>query len=282
VRDLFFLTCGGFRVPAALLKPLGGGATDGAGSVTGRMTNTVAVVVRDGGDVVLVDAGWSREACEDPRGRIGRVRSATLGVRLRPGDCIAAQLEALGIPADRVTTIVATHLHLDHVGGVVDFPNAELAVSQRELDAYWKRTSPGYRVSDLARVGRIRALALDAGPTYGFPASADLFGDGEVVLLDARGHTAGSVGVALRGARGTYVHVGDAVYQSWEMGLSPSGPCLAARVTAWRRLELRRAYASLRACEADPRHPTIVPSHDAEVFARLPQRPCARENSKSL
>jgi glyoxylase-like metal-dependent hydrolase (beta-lactamase superfamily II) len=270
VRDLFFLTCGGFRVPAALVGPR---ISLAPAAQAGRLTNTVAVAVRDDGEVLLVDAGWSREACHDPRGRIGRVRAAALGVRVRGDDAIAAQLEALGVAADRVTTIVATHLHLDHVGGVVDFPNAELAVAQGELDAYWKRTSPGYRVSDLARVGRIRALALDAGPTYGFPASIDVFGDGEVVLLDARGHTAGSVAVALRGPRGTYVHVGDAVYQSWEMGLSPRGPCLAARITAWRRLELRGAYASLRACEADPRRPTLVPSHDAGVFARLPQRP---------
>jgi len=268
VRDLFFLTCGEFRVPPAFVRAPGG---DG----DGRLSNTVAVVVRDRGDVLLVDAGWSRETCADARAGIGLLRAAALGVRVRAQDSIAAQLAAHGIGADRVTTVVATHLHLDHVGGVVDFPNAELALGQRELDAFWKRRSPGYRAADLARVGRIKAVALDAGPTYGFSASADLFGDGEVVLLDARGHTSGSVAVALRGPRGTYVHVGDAVYRTWEMGMSPRGPSLSARLLAWRRSELARTYGALRACEADPRRPVLVPSHDAAVFARLPRAPQA-------
>ena len=268
MRDAFFLSCGEFHAPAALVRPPGR-------TSSGRLSNTVAVVIRDGGDVVLVDAGWSRQTCESPRASLGWLRSTTLGIRVRREDSIAAQLEAFGIGADRVTTVVATHMHLDHVGGVVDFPNAELAVGQRELDAFWKHASQAYRAEDLRRVGRIRALATDAGPTYGFSASSDLFGDGEVVLLDARGHTAGSVAVALRTPRATYVHVGDAVYQSWEMGLSPRGPSVLARLTAWRRRELGRTYDALRACEADPRRPTLVPSHDAEVFARLPHAPAA-------
>ena len=36
-------------------------------------------------------------------------------------------------------------------------------------------------------------------------------------------------------------------------------------------------YASLRACEADPRKPVLVPSHDKEVFERLPHAPAEIE-----
>jgi glyoxylase-like metal-dependent hydrolase (beta-lactamase superfamily II) len=173
-----------------------------------------------------------------------------------------------------VRAIVATHLHLDHVGGVGDFPNAEVVVSQRELKAYWAAPRGSrYRARDLARTGRIRAVSLNGTPTYGFPGSVDPFGQGDVMMLDAHGHTSGSVAVALRGPRGTFVHAGDAVYQSWEFGLSPAGPCLAARQIAWSRPDLARTYGSLRACEADPRRPVVVPSHDAHVFDRLPQRP---------
>jgi glyoxylase-like metal-dependent hydrolase (beta-lactamase superfamily II) len=187
---------------------------------------------------------------------------------------VVAQLRRLGFDPARVRAIVATHLHLDHVGGVGDFPNAEVVVSQRELRAYWEapRTS-GYRARDLARSGRIRALQMSGTPSYGFPGSADPFGHSDIVMLEAYGHTAGSVAVALRGPRGTFVHVGDAVYQSWEFGLSPAGPCLAAGQIVWHRKELARSYARLRSCEADPRRPVVVPSHDAEVFGRLPQRP---------
>jgi glyoxylase-like metal-dependent hydrolase (beta-lactamase superfamily II) len=271
VKDVFFLTCGHFRTPALGIRPPGDRMR------SARMSNTVAVAVRDDGTVVLVDVGWSLETCVDPRGTIGMVSAATMGVRVREADAIALQLRALGIDPLRVRTIVATHLHLDHVGGAVDFPNAEVVVARAELEAFMGKRRPltvGYRAEDLARAGRIRPVLLEAGPTYGFPASCDLFGDGQVVLLDARGHTAGSMAVALRGAQ-TWVHIGDAAYQRWEYGVSPAGPSLTARLLSWNREEQVRTYERIRACEADPRRPVVVPSHDVDVFAALPHAPLA-------
>jgi glyoxylase-like metal-dependent hydrolase (beta-lactamase superfamily II) len=262
VRDLFFLTCGALAAPAFALERRWLGGL--------RLSLTVAVVVRDDGSVALVDAAWSEETCRSPARSLGRAQAAFLGLRTRADDAIAAQLRAHGVDPERVTTIVATHLHLDHVGGVVDFPNAELVCTDRELEAYRTSRSPGYRAADLARGGRVRAVTLDAHPGYGFPATHDLFGDGEVVLLDARGHTRGSLAVALRGPRGTYVHIGDAAYMAWEYGLSPAGPSLLGRVQGWNIGLLKETYARIRACEADPRRPVIVPSHDRGVYAKLP------------
>src|ERR1035438_2301203 len=202
MRDLFFLTCGGFASPGLAIRPLGEAALQ-----TVTMTNTVAVVVRDSGDLVLVDAGWDGATCEAPAREMGRMRALVLGVRLRREDAIASQLRGLGLDPGRVSAIVATHLHLESVSGAIDFPNAEVVVSQSELKAYWDAPRRSlYRARDLARSGRIRALVLDGTPTYGFPGSVDPFGRGDVVMLDARGHSAGSVAVALLGPAGTFVH----------------------------------------------------------------------------
>jgi N-acyl homoserine lactone hydrolase len=278
VRDVFFLSAGWFKIPAAAVKPLAGLSA----FHLVRLSNSVAVIVRDDGDVVLVDCGWSREACAAPGRTIGRLQARLLGMEVKRGDAIVDQLAGVGIAPGRVKTVVATHLHLDHVGGVRDFPNAELVCSDVELSAARVRPpANGYRPADI-ELARVRPVHLGAGPSYGFAASFDLFGDGEVVLLDAHGHTPGLVAVAIR-ARGSaqphapcYVHIGDAAYQSWEWGLSPAGPCAVSRVTAWRMDLLRQRYASLRDCEADPRHPILVPSHDAAVYARLPHAPEAR------
>jgi glyoxylase-like metal-dependent hydrolase (beta-lactamase superfamily II) len=281
MRDVFFLTCGGFVARACAFRPGDGSVRSALGEV--RLSNTVAVAVRTDGELVLVDAGWSQDACADAGGALGRLHARVFGVRVRPEDAIASQLRSLGLAPARVRAIVATHLHLDHVGGVVDFPNAEVIVAQRELKAYWGAPFDfGYRARDLARAGRIRAVTLEAGPTYGFPASADPYGDGEIVLLDARGHTPGSVAVALRSPRGTYVHAGDAAYQRWEYGMSPQGPCLVARLRGRGRGDVSAAYRSLRSCEADPRRPTVVVSHDLETFERLPHVPAGSGDTSEV
>jgi len=233
---------------------------------------TIAVVIRDGGDVVLVDAGFSRQTCADPRRSIGWFYSTVLGIRTGEGCAIVDQLTALGIDPARVRTVVATHLHLDHIGGVVDFPEAELICSEAELAAF-RKTGRGYRKDDLASCERIRPVAMSGPPRLGFPASHDLFGDGQVVLLQAIGHTPGHVAVALRAGETQYVHSGDAADQLWEMGLEPPGPSLQGRLIAWRTDELVRTYELLRTCVADPCRPILVPAHDLSVFARLPQAP---------
>jgi N-acyl homoserine lactone hydrolase len=271
VRDVFFLSSGWFKAPAAVLGPLGRVPS----LHTVRMCNAVAVVVRDDGDVALVDCGWSREACAAPERTIGRMQARLLGMQVKHGDAIIDQLAMAGIARDRVRWIVATHLHLDHVGGACDFPNAEVVCSDVELSAARVRpAASGYRPEDI-EWARMRPVYLGAGPSYGFPASHDLFGDGEVVLLDAHGHTPGLVAVAVRSRDGgrCYVHIGDAAYQAWEWGLSPAGPSALSRTMAWRQDLLRLRYASLRDCEADPRKPVIVPSHDEAVYARLPHAP---------
>jgi len=266
--DTFFLTSGRLRAPGFAfaqrpLKSLLGGLS---------LTNTVAVHLRDNGDVVLVDTGFSEAIFAEPRKTLGIAQARVLGVT--KGDySIARQLEHLGIPRSRVTTVVATHLHRDHISGVVDFPNAELVCSARELESFRSRRSAAYEPRDLERSGRLRPVSLSGSPSYGFPCSLDLMKDGSVVLLDAPGHTSGSVAVALRGQSGTFVHVGDAVYRSWEYARTQSAPSLLAQMTAHDRKALSRTYCFIRACEADPRRPIIVPSHDELVFARLPQSP---------
>lgn len=265
MRDLFFLTCGTMRVPKlGFLPELSFGAMS--------IPLVVAVGVRESGDVVLVDCGWSEEACEDVARVYGRLHSLYLGVRAKRSDAIALQLARLGIDRARVKTIVATHLHLDHVGGAEDFPDAEIVCTDAELSAHRARKSPGYFSRDIVDA-RVRAIALGAAPTYGFPASHDVFGDGEIVLLDARGHTQGSCAVALRSEQHTYVHLGDAVYQAWEHGLSPAGPSRFARITGWSKREQKKTYEHIRACEADPRKPVLVPSHCMQTYERLPHAP---------
>jgi glyoxylase-like metal-dependent hydrolase (beta-lactamase superfamily II) len=53
---------------------------------------------------------------------------------LRRERSVADGLRALGVPPERVPTVVLTHLHYDHAGGVRDFPGARFLLQRSEVD----------------------------------------------------------------------------------------------------------------------------------------------------
>lgn len=266
MNDVFFLSCGGMEVSRLWVDP------PGHRSGMRRLSLTVAVVVRPNGDVALVDAGWSAATCAEPRRALGLVYASTLGVCVSPRDAIVEQLKGLGIEASRVKTVLPTHLHLDHVNGVADFPDAEVICTEEEWRA-WKRRprGVGYREKDLGGRDRLRAVQLASPAHLGFPGSHDVFGDGSVVLLRAVGHTRGHTAVAVRGTERLYVHTGDAADLRWEW--ERGQPSIQSRWIAWSVKHLQATYECLRACEADPARPFLVAAHDDDVFRTLPHQP---------
>ena len=56
-----------------------------------------------------------------------------------PNETLAEQLKRLGYRADDVRTVILTHLHEDHVGGLRDLPKAKVVVSQAEWDARYTK-----------------------------------------------------------------------------------------------------------------------------------------------
>ncbi len=130
----------------------------------GKMNSQIlAFLVRIGGSEILFDAGLK-------------------------GGNIPAELAKNGTKPEDVKTILLTHLHPDHFGGLVDakgkaaFPNADVYIGKVER-AYW--------VDELKNENVIAALKLYEGRIHLFD-----FGD-EVVsgvkAIDTTGHTPGHV-----------------------------------------------------------------------------------------
>ncbi|KUF10047.1 N-acyl homoserine lactonase family protein [Pseudoponticoccus marisrubri] len=76
-------------------------------------------VLRRGDEVILVDTGYDT-AEGTTRGR---------PIELDPRDA----LKPLGIAAEAVSTVIVTHLHYDHAGGLHLFPNAVLHMQAAEM-----------------------------------------------------------------------------------------------------------------------------------------------------
>lgn len=142
-----------------------------------------------------------------------------LGVRPPPDvvDVSTALAEA-GVAPEDLDFALPTHLHWDHVSGLLDLPDlpVRLHVTERE----WAMAGP------VAPVGGVRsAIAdrpvdeyeLDGPPVLTFARSHDLMGDGSVVLVDLAGHTPGSVGVLLHTESEWVLLAGDAAWHSLQI-----------------------------------------------------------------
>ena len=76
-------------------------------------------VLRRDAQVIVVDTGYDTAEAE-ARGR---------PIRMEPAEALAP----LGIKPEDVTTVIVTHLHYDHAGGLHLFPNAKLHMQAVEM-----------------------------------------------------------------------------------------------------------------------------------------------------
>ena len=231
--------------------------------------------------LVLVDTGFGRADHADP----SRLGAARLMLRAERSDSatVAGALEALGHSTDDVTDIVLTHLDLDHVGGLADFPGARVHTTATEHAAALPK--PSTRDS-----ARYRLAQFSHGPQWQIhegPGDAwrdDLTGIEVlpgITMLPMPGHTRGHAAVAVESDHGLLVHAGDAVFDaSVYTDKSPSGESLKPikllrtfeQVMAMDRKRIAGNHAALRKLN-EREGVTVFPAHDARMFAALQSRP---------
>ncbi|WP_431239287.1 MBL fold metallo-hydrolase [Mycolicibacterium aichiense] len=195
------------------------------------------VVVRTGGRTILVDAGLGVEFPDFPRA----------------GQTVA-RLEAAGIDPAAVTDVVLTHLHMDHIGGLLTEglkarlrPDLQVHVASREAE-FWEKpdftqTVMPQPIPDVLRRTATRFLNDYRGQLRPFETEHEVAPG--VLVTRTGGHTPGHSVVRLesRGERLTFA--GDAVFApgfdnpEWQNGFEHD-PAEAARV----RVNLLREVAA--------------------------------------
>jgi glyoxylase-like metal-dependent hydrolase (beta-lactamase superfamily II) len=193
------------------------------------------LLIEAGGDYVLVDTGFGTGDCAN-RKRLGRRFNALVSPRCDEAETAIRQIEALGIEPGAVKHVVATHLDLDHAGGLGDFPDAQVHVLGAELAA-----AEHPSLKDRARYIKAQWAHgphwVEYGPGgdrwYGFESIRllpDL--DAEIALIPLPGHSAGHTGVAINTADGWLLHCGDAFFHHGEIETPPDTP------RGWRMFEV--------------------------------------------
>lgn len=182
---------------------------------------------------------------------------------------LADALAGRDLSGDDIDFALATHLHWDHVSGLLDMPEAlELRVPAMEYEwAMNGDTAPYGVVRAPLRDRRIGNIELDGPPVLTFTRSHDLFGDGAVLLVDLPGHTPGSIGVLLAVDDGTRVLlVGDAIWNTVQIELIREKAPMPGRLFDADR---DKTFETIQRLHALPAGIEVVASHDYNaVLAR--------------
>jgi N-acyl homoserine lactone hydrolase len=251
------------------------GAMGGAGLRHTKVWSSAisAVLVRHPMGDVLIDTGFGPDAETQMSELPASARAFGLQILSGAKDrkSISDELATVGEPPAKVSRILITHAHYDHLGGASELA-APLYVSSAE--ATWMADQAAHPTitppSLVAAVkSRLNILAYDSGPYLGFDKSKDIYGDGTIVVVPLPGHTPGSQGMFLKLGKRSVFLIGDAAdtLEAAERGL-PKSPAIRANTDFDPELA---DMTSKRVSDFHRAHPEValIPSHDRVAFAAV-------------
>lgn len=175
----------------------------------------------------LVDTGVERAIFEAPTdAAIGDFVASFMNLERMTRRTDTATWIAAHRAQGPIAGVFLTHLHLDHVSGMRDVPDAATVfVGPGEADEHafvnlFTRPTADRALEDKPRLA---AWQFAPDPDGRFEGVLDVFGDGTVFALHVPGHTAGSTAHVVRTPKGPVLLTGDACHTAWgwEHGVEP-------------------------------------------------------------
>jgi glyoxylase-like metal-dependent hydrolase (beta-lactamase superfamily II) len=225
-------------------------------------TPVLAFAIEHPEGVVVVDTGSAAHLKSLPRWH----PYFQLCVRfdIEPEQEIGPQLQSLGIGASDVKTVVLTHLHIDHDGGLGHFPYGRILADRDEIarTAGIAGAIQGYLPQRWPRWFEPQPLAWQPSRLGPFIRSAPLTEAGDVIAVPTPGHTPSHLSVIVRDEGGQIFLAGDASYlESTMLRCAVDGVSSDERVARATLGDIRKLCAQ---------SPTVyLPAHDPHAAERL-------------
>ncbi|MCB1153853.1 MBL fold metallo-hydrolase [bacterium] len=262
------------------LCPWGGRHVGGEGGFFHRAPSVCHVLlIESPGGLVLVDTGCGAHAVTDPIAQMGRGFVTVFQPKFVMEETAVAQVEALGFDRLDVRHIIATHLDLDHAGGLADFPAAAVHVFKPEYEAATHpadfKSKARYRRHMWAHNPQWHIYDQQGEPWFGFEAVRELEGlPPEILMVPLVGHCPGLCAAAVKSDRGWLMHCGDAYFKAGEIDpVSPTIPPLLKffeKNVAWDYERVLANHARLAGLQRDHSDEVeVFCAHDVDEFNRL-------------
>ena len=179
--------------------------------------------------LVLIDTGLGTKDIHEAKKRLDFSFRLFVKPILNIEETALYQIQKLGFKASDVTRIVLTHLHVDHAGGITDFPNAKVHVLRYEYNNIYlaEKILQGYSIYQFKQEINWQIHDIYGEKWNGFNKTNILGNDDNILLVPLRGHTSGHCGVAINSDEGWIFHCGDAYFHNYtikkEISKTPFG-----------------------------------------------------------
>ena len=175
------------------------------------------LLLEDDEGMALVDTGVGLEEVQNPEERLGASLIEAVGFKLHADQPMVVQIAAKGLDPQKVNNCIVSHLDIDHIGGLADFPGINVHVSSEEWVSF-REGNQRYLPSQLSKVSDIKTYSSGTEKWFGLEArKVDLNFSSAIYLVPLFGHTLGHCGVAIQQTDHWIFYIADAYYYRVEL-----------------------------------------------------------------
>jgi len=191
-----------------------------------RFPATFALIEHDEYGNILFDTGYSSYIFDEAKHFPFSLYPKITPIEFNEQDSAINQLKARLIPPESIRSIIISHFHIDHIGGIMDFPNSEFICTQSAARSVIRLS--GYKALLSAFMPgllpdrfweRVRLIDDSQSPNFalgypGFDRGYDLLGDGSLVAASLPGHATGQIGLFVKTEKKIVLLAADACWSS--------------------------------------------------------------------